>query len=319
MTMRRAWAIFVLAGLFSLPSAAAVSQEEKLIADGSLDEAVVLLQNRVQRSPGDAAAFHLLTRAYLLEERWQDAITAAEAAVRLQPNDSGYYMWLGRAYGQRASRVSVFRAMRLAGRVRDSFQRAVQLDGNNVAARSDLAEFYMEAPGILGGGRDKAAGEAEVIAKLDAGAGHWLHARLAEKDNDSAGAEKHYSAAAEAAGGYRWLDLADFYQRNRRLKEMDAAIEKALAGQARSPQMLLGAAQLLLRAEHRLPHAAQLLRSHLAGEGTLDAPRFLAHHVLGSVLEKQGERKAALDEQRAALALASRYPPARDALSRLQG
>jgi len=58
---------------------------------------------------------------------------------------------------RRPTLSSFFSAAGLAKKVRASFERAVELDGSNVQARSDLAEFYMEAPGVMGGGRIRLA------------------------------------------------------------------------------------------------------------------------------------------------------------------
>lgn len=50
---------------------------------------------------------------------------------------------------------------------RKAFERAVQLNPSNVEALNDLFEYYLEAPGFLGGGLDKASDAANRIGKLD--------------------------------------------------------------------------------------------------------------------------------------------------------
>ena len=60
--------------------------------------------------------------------------------------NSLYELWLGRIYGEKASRVGFLSAAGLAKKVRTSFERAVQLDPKNWEARVDLAEFYLQAP-----------------------------------------------------------------------------------------------------------------------------------------------------------------------------
>jgi tetratricopeptide (TPR) repeat protein len=62
----------------------------------------------------------------------------------------------------------------------------------------------------------------------------------------------------------------------------------------------------------------QLLRTYLASDTkSEDAPAFQAHYLLGSILEKQGDRQGAVEEYRAALALAREFDSARQALERL--
>ena len=200
-----------------------------------------------------------------------------------------------------------------------SFERAVELDASNVQARSDLAEFYMEAPGIMGGGQDKARGQADALLKIAPAKGHWVLGRIAEKNKDNGTAEREFKAALDATHGSAegWLDLAIFYQRTGRMSDLDSAIEKLNVAPLKNPETLVDAGITLLRSEHNLPMAAQLLKRYLAGKTVEDAPAFRAHSFLGTVYEKQGDKKAAAAEFRAALALASTYKPARDGLKRI--
>jgi len=197
----------------------------------------------------------------------------------------------------------------------------VELDGSNVQARSDLAEFYMEAPGIMGGGQDKARAQADALLKIAPAKGHWVLGRLAEKNKDNDTAEREFKAALDAThgGADGWLDLAIFYRRVGRMPDLDSAIEKLNGAPMKNPDVLVDAGITLLRSEHNLPMAAQLLKRYLAGKTVEEAPAFRAHTFLGTVYEKQGDKKAAAAEFQAALALASGYRPARDGLKRVGG
>jgi tetratricopeptide (TPR) repeat protein len=304
-------------GVLVAPSAA--QSPETLLAEGKADAAIAALKNRVSTTPNDAEAYHLLGRAYYSIQDWDHAISAGEKAVSLSPNRSNYHLWLGRAYGEKADASSFFSAAGLAKKVRASFERAVELDGSNVQARSDLAEFYMEAPGVMGGGQDKARAQAEALSKIAPAKGHWVLGRLAEKNKDTATAERELKAALEAThgGAEGWLDLAIFYRRAGRMADLDNAIEKLNAAPLKNPDALVDAAITLLRSEHNLPMAAQLLKRYLAGKTVEEAPTFRAHTFLGAVYEKEGDKKAAATEFRAALALASTYKPARDGIKRV--
>ncbi|MBZ5570411.1 MAG: hypothetical protein LAO09_00850, partial [Acidobacteriia bacterium] len=75
---------------------------------------------------------------------------------------------------------------------------------------------------------------------------------------------------------------------------------------------------VLVRIKRDLPEAARLLRRYLANGTVEEAPAFKAHYLLGTLLEKDGDKAAAAQEYRAALALVSSFSPARDALNRLE-
>jgi len=132
----------------------------ELLSLGRVDDAIRLLQERVRAVPNDAQAYSLLTRTYFYMGRWDEAAAAAERAAALDPSASDYQLWLGRAAGEKAAHASFVTAVRMVPRIRGAFERAVQLDGLNSEARTDLAEFYMEAPAFLGGGKDKALAQA---------------------------------------------------------------------------------------------------------------------------------------------------------------
>ena len=302
--------------------APATSQKpEVLLASGKVDDAVASLRDRVSKAEGDAEAHHLLSRAYLALGELDDAIRSGEKATSLAPNNAKYHLWLGRAYGQKAEKANFLTATGYAKKLKTEFERAVALQPDDIDARSDLFEFYLEAPGIVGGGKDKAKAMAEEIAKRDAAQAHWSNARIAEKDKDFARAEEEYKAAITKGGGRadRWLNLASFYRRQGRFAEMENAINKAVAAQRKPTNVLVDAATLLYRAGRSLPQAATLVGKYIAGKDKdPDAPAFQAHYLLGQILEKQGDKAGAAREYQASLALASNYSPAREALKRVQ-
>lgn len=307
--------------LFILPLfAVAADTPLDLIATGRVDDAISRLSGRISASPNDAAAYNLLCRAYFSMNSWDRAIAACEKAVSLDPDNAEYHLWLGRTYGEKADTVSFFSAAGLAKKVRNEFERAVALDPKNWAARTDLAEFYLEAPGIVGGGQDKARAQAEALDGLNSAKAHWVRARLAEKNKDNTTAEKEYRTGIQASHGSAnaWLNLAGFYRKTGRFDEMHDALERAAAAPMDQPEVLVDCASTLLRANRDLPFATQLLRRYLNSKNTVEqAPPFKVHYMLGNILEKQGDRQGAAQEYQIALAMAKDFGRAREALDRV--
>jgi tetratricopeptide (TPR) repeat protein len=316
LSLSMAWASSAIAPS-ATPMLAGVTE---MLSAGRVDDAVKALGVRLQSAPRDAQAYNLLSRSYFAMQKWDQAVTAGEKAVALDPENSEYHMWLGRAYGEKADHSSFVTAAQLAKKIRAEFERAVELDANNIHARSDLAEFYIEAPSFMGGGKDKARKEADALARQDAATAHWVQARIAEKDKRYDVAEQEYKNAVQASvnqGSY-WLNLASFYKRQHRLNEMESAITSAIQADKKHPNVFFDAAQILFGAGRNFVGAANFVRKYLVSGPTVEeAPAFQAHYLLGEILEKQGDKAGAIEEYKAALALASDYGRARAALERL--
>ena len=315
--------LLVFVVITTLSAAAADNQAAHALLDqGRVDDAVSLLENQVRSQPHDSQAQNLLCRVYLTVDQWDAAIAACEQAVKLAPDSSEYHLWLGRSYGSKAEHAGALSAGQLAGKVRNEFETAVRLNPQSVEARGDLADFYLEAPWFLGGGKQKAESQAQEMAKVEPAQADLVRARIAEKDKNSEAAENHYHRAVEDSGGKAgtWMALARFYRRASRFDEMEHAIRQATAPQLNRPDVLLSAADLLIKSDRNLAEAVHLLERYVSSPTTTeDAPVFKAHYLLGTVLERQGHRQEAVEQYQAALSLAREFVPARNALKRLNG
>jgi len=112
--------------------------------------------------------------------------------------------------------------------------------------------------------------------------------------------------------------LASFYRKTGRLDQMEAAINKAVKADMRDGMALFDGAETLLAGGRNFPGAVEMLRRYLKMENlSEDGPAFQARFLLGQLLERQGDLQGAAREYRAALALASQFQRAQDALTRV--
>jgi tetratricopeptide (TPR) repeat protein len=309
----------LLWALIALTSARAISVQDMLAA-GRADDAIATLREQTARAPKDAESFNFLCRAYFMVDEWDRSIEACERARDLDPQKSLYHLWLGRAYGEKADRVGFLSAAGLAKKVRTSFERAVELDPRSWEARSDLAQFYLDAPGIVGGGKEKAVAQANALMELKPGIGHWILARVAEKNKDLAGAEAEYRAGIEVthSGARALLDYAIFLRYHNRFDDMDKilqTLETTTVVDRR--ESLMDGGSVLLRAGRDYPLGERLVRRYLK-DPVEEGPAFKAHDLLGQLMERQGNTAGAAAEYRAALALAQEYGRAREDLKRVE-
>ncbi|MGB8013266.1 MAG: tetratricopeptide repeat protein [Terriglobales bacterium] len=294
------------------------SPQDKLAA-GRVDEVIAELNSRLSSATSDAESSNLLCRAYFALEDWDRAESSCQRAIALDPNNSRFHLWLGRVYGEKADRANFVSAAALAGKVRGEFERAVQLNPNDVDARLDLAEFYLAAPSIVGGGEQKARAQARSVAALNPAREHWIYARIAEQKKDSATAEREYHQYIDLSHGdaEAWLNLALFLRRQKRFDEMEQAIVKLSQAPMPKPDVLVEGAQMLDRAGRNYVFATALLRRYLDAGPVEAAPAFKAHYVLGLLLEKQGDKAGAAQQYRASLSLARNFGMAQQALNRV--
>ena len=317
------YSCILLTPLLALPLLAAADPPKELpkelLASGQVDEAIQTLQQQVNHNPSEAESYNLLCRAHFMLEEWDRAIAACERAVALEPQNSLYHLWLGRALGEKASRAGFWSAAGIAKRVRSEFERAVELDPKSWQARTDLAEFYLEAPGIVGGGKDKARSQAQTLASLNPAMAQYILGRIAEKNKDTATAEREYRAAIEASqgGAHAWLNLALFYRHTNRFDEMEQALATMESRPLDRPESLMDGGSILLRTNRNYALGVRLVKKYLSGPTVEEGPAFKAHYILGELLEKQGDRAAA-DQYRAALALAHTFTRAQEALRRVE-
>ncbi len=198
--MRPARNILLMTAVLLIPAAlcaqSAVDQAVALFEKHQYGEAAKLLAAAVEAEPGNAKAHAYYGMALANSTRDLDgAVAHLEKATALAPTSSHYQVWLGAAYSSKAGTAGLFKAASLAGKAKAAFERAVQLNPASVEARGALLDYYLLAPGIVGGSVAKAREQAAAVASMDPYQGHLASARIAEYEKKWADAEKAYRAA----------------------------------------------------------------------------------------------------------------------------
>ncbi len=314
-----AWLLMAVATLaFAQTPAVILTQANAALQAGEADRALVLLAQFPASGQGAAEAQNLQCRVRFALQQWDAAVKACEQAVRLDGSNSSFHMWLGRALGEKANRASFFTAFSLGKRVRTEFEEAVRLDPRNAAALSDLGDFYKDAPGIVGGGMDKAESVAEQLDRVDPARAHQLRGEIAEARKDYGTAEREFKQAIAASPhpASQWTVLASFYRRRQRWTEMEAAVQSCAnvaAHDQHSGVALYDGAGVLIGAGWDPSLAAKMLEDYLASSSmTEEGPAFIAHIRLGRLKQRLGDAAGATREFAAASALAHEYNPAQD-------
>jgi cytochrome c-type biogenesis protein CcmH/NrfG len=217
-----------------------------------------------------AAAYYLVGRDRFMLGDYKKAAEAFERAFRMEPANAQCALWLGRSFGRRAETALPFTAPKYAAKARGYFEMAVALDPKNEEALNDLFDYYLEAPGFLGGGFDKAEQLAKRIGERNPAQGDLAQAKLADRRRQFDTAEEQLRRVIEVTPRQvaRVLDLARNLGRQGRIAESEAAFDQAERLAPNSPQVRLARARTYIEQKRNLDQAKallnQYLQSHLA-------------------------------------------------------
>jgi Flp pilus assembly protein TadD len=216
-------------------------------------------------SPKDAATLQLMGQNYFMLGEYKKATDSLEKAAALAPDDAQCLLWLGRAYGRRAETSNPFSAPGYATKARQMFEKAVALDPSNKEAFGDLFDFYLDAPGFLGGGHNKAEALAARVSQTDPAEGLYLQAQIDDRRNQYDAAEQKLRKALEIAPTQpgRFLELAKFLAKRGRFAESEAMFEEAARLSPNNPHQMFDRASLYIKQRRNLAEARALLERYL--------------------------------------------------------
>ena len=103
----------------------------------------------------------------LIEGDLKVASKTIQKELKQTPNDAQLHKIAGDVFAVRAQDASLFSAPGLAKKTLKSYKKAVELAPENTNYRMSLMQFYLFAPGIVGGSKKLGAEQAEKINQLD--------------------------------------------------------------------------------------------------------------------------------------------------------
>jgi len=220
--------------------------------------------------------------------------------MEAKPKAAPCHVAYGALLGTQVMSGGMIAGVRAVGKIKDAFLTAVAADPNNFEARDMLVQFYLMAPGLMGGSVKEARKQADAFAAIDVQRGHLLHARIAmyEKEFKQADAELH--AVAPAAGDAQLKrDLADnlvdtgfSYLQAKEYASANAAFERAShdSDLRTNGRAVFGLGRVAL-AQNQYDSALAYLNKAM----TID-PWLNAHYRVAMALEQKGDKAHAIAE-----------------------
>ncbi len=268
----------------------------------------------------DAAAAFLLGKVALAQNDAPRAVDWLERAVELNPRSSEYYDWLGKAYGSQAQKASKLKQPFLANKTKNAWETAIALDPRNLEAKEDMIQYYLQAPGFLGGDKNKARAIAQDIKRQSAYRGAFAVASVctALKNQPCVESELKYVVANYGDSAAAYSSLAAFYTNVKKYDEAFAILDQRLKARPTDGSALYAFGRTASMSGQNLARGAEAMKAYIAAPLSNGPPVANAHYRLGMIEEKQGARDLARREYQTALKLNARLEDAKKALAALR-
>jgi tetratricopeptide (TPR) repeat protein len=303
--MSRPAALLVLVLLLSLGALAPIAHAQSTQFDSwfEVDDFASIESEIARRLKADADdRIGLMARARLGvgwrdASRLDEAIAAMERCLARNEADARCNWWLGRAYGRKALEAGTLGGLRYAGRVREHFERAAQLEPQAVDIRYDLHQYYILAPSLAGGGKAKARASLAEFAKLRPAEAPLLEAQLDLAEEKVAEAEvrlRTFAGSNDPAVRGVWQDLlaaVGFRHFSAKPPRMDDArrVFEFAAGQFPDREIFQRGLGRVAQEQGRYAEAAAHFERALAIKAQPGA-----HYRLAQVAEKLGDTPRAI-------------------------
>ncbi len=315
--MKNAAIAFLLCAISAVTSAQSVENGRQLFEQKKYPEARKQLLNVKEGQKDFAAAQYYLGRIAFLEKNFEDALEYFEEATEANENIADYQEWLGNAAGSVARSANVFRQGMLAPKMKAAWEKAVALDPKRISPRFSLIEYYLEAPGMMGGSKEKAEATAKEIIALSPADGYRALGNVYNRTERIAEAEKAYTDAARLNEDYVPV-LANFYMTHNQHDKSFSLFEKALQ---RNPDDMMAHYQYGRTAAisgKNLEAGEKSLRKYLTYQPAENEPSHAGANMrLAQIYEKRANKPEAKKLYELALSKDPSLKEAKEGLARL--
>lgn len=254
-------------------------------------EARAIFQPVASRDP---VAAYYMGRIAISENQLDRAVDHFEKAIQLDGRNAEYYDWLGRAYGSKAQKANKLKLPLLARKTRMAWEKGLSIDPDNIDIMEGLVQYYLQAPGFLGGSKDKAGAMILEVKKRNGYRGSILAANICGSQKDSVCAEREIrgmiTAYPDSTAGY--VSLAAFHANAKRFEQAFDVIDGRLRQKPNDVQIQYALGRTSALSGQHLDRGEQALKNYIAHPPE-NALLSGAHLRLGMIYARKGDRALA--------------------------
>ncbi|HMW34389.1 MAG TPA: tetratricopeptide repeat protein [bacterium] len=191
--------LLLLSGITVVTAQSDIERGRELFKNKRYSEAKPIFEGILNGNEKNAEANYYLGMIY-----WRyvgDLDKASELLETATENDESnaqYHFLYSGVLGVRAMRSNPIKQAYLATKIRNQLEKTIELEPTHVDARYNLIQFYIMAPGFMGGSIEKAKVQAGALVKYNAARGYIAYAQIATNEKDDASAENYFFKAIAA-------------------------------------------------------------------------------------------------------------------------
>lgn len=186
---------------------------EKLFKEEKYNEALPIFESFLKTNPSDLRTIEYLGDIAGWSKAWDKAIVYYKRLKLMKPLDADFHYKYGGALGMKAKEVNKFKALGMIGEVRESFEKAIDLNPKHIDARWALIELNLQLPGIVGGSESKAIRYSNELLKISPIDGYLSRGHIEEYFKRYKTSEQQYRKAIAVSGSKTsYQKLANLYK-----------------------------------------------------------------------------------------------------------
>lgn len=322
---RNIFSLILFAFILGLPLAGQndpIKQAQLLVKNEDYQAASTILQRHLKIKEEDHQARLLYGQCLIKTNQHEQAISELKKIKKPLEQDSDFHFWFGQAYlGKLNASKNFFEKGIIASRVKEAFEKSVELNPENLTARNSLATYYLTAPGIAGGSTKKAKEQIDYIKSKDPRMGYYAMANYYFRKKEYDEAKTEY---------LNYLDIADdksevlyqigfIAQTQKNYPEAFDYFNKSIQESKIFTPSYYQYARTAIFAETKIDEGIKMMKIFIDNGGSERGPDLAsAHWRLGMLYELNGQKDLAKNIYLKALELDPNHEQANSALDNLE-
>ncbi len=279
-----------------------IDEGVSLVQQKKYAEAKTVFEQILDKNKNDAEAHYRLGLVFLnrgfKDRDVNEAVDQLEKAVDLNPNNADYQFRYGAALAEKAQNAGVIKQAFLASKIKNAFKRSVELNPQNARSRIALAQFYLQAPSIMGGDDAEGWKQLDEAIKLDEFQGRSTKAYFLgrAKKNDEAENEHKMLIKSYSENWRVWKNYGYFCLNIDRCDDAVKYLQKYVVMRPDTADSYQSLAEALLKKGN-----IDLAMSNLDKSLSIDKEYVPAIISLGEAYQAKGQKKEAKETYQRAI------------------